>query len=63
MDVTERVFFAASTKGQIHQVNLFRKRTDAFTSQVEAVGGGGPGSAELINLDQDAEKERLISAG
>jgi pre-rRNA-processing protein IPI3 len=66
MDATERVFFAASPNGQVHQVNLFRRRTDKFGQRneiPEAVGGGGQGSAEMIALEEDAEKKRLISVG
>lgn len=65
MDTTERVFFAASPNGHIHQVNLFRKRMDKFGQRIEiseAVGGGGQGSAEMIAFE-DAEKKRLISVG
>lgn len=66
MDATERVFFAASPSGQIHQVNLFRRRIDNFgqrSEAFEAVGGGGQGSAEMIAFDEEAEKKRLISVG
>lgn len=68
MDATERVFFAASPDGQIHQVNLFRPRKDKVSQRdgaasMEAVGGGGHGSAEMIALEEDAEKKRLISVG
>lgn len=69
MDATERVFFAASPDEQIHQVNLFRPRKDKVSNQgggptsMEAVGGGGQGSAEMIALEEDAEKKRLISVG
>lgn len=69
MDATERVFFAASPDGQIHQVNLFRPRKDKVSNHgggsasMEAVGGGGQGSAEMIALEEDAEKKRLISVG
>lgn len=65
MEVTERFFFAASSNGQIHQVNLFRRRIDTFgqpSEMYEAVGGGGQGSAEMIGFE-DAERKRLISVG
>lgn len=66
MDPTERVFFAASPEGQVHQVNLYRPYANKIShhfDSMEAVGGGGHGSAELIALEEDAEKKRLISIG
>ncbi|KAF8317122.1 WD40 repeat-like protein [Clavulina sp. PMI_390] len=66
MDMTERVFFAASRDGDVHQVNLYRRRTEQTSERgpaMEAVGGGGQGSAELIGLEEDAQKKRLLSVG
>lgn len=66
MDLTERVFFAASPQGNIHQVNMFRKRVDQFgrrNGPMEAVGGEGQGTAERIGMEESAEKERLITVG
>lgn len=63
-DVTERLFFAASSDGSIHQVNLFKQRDDKLSRIMEAVGGGG--STDVIRMtdeDQEAAKRRLISVG
>lgn len=64
-DVTERLFFAASADGSIHQMNLFRVREDKFGRAVtEAVGGTGISDVIRINDDdQDATRKRLISVG
>ena len=62
--MTERLFFAASRDGFIHQVNLFRQRDDKLSRVLEAVGGGG--STDVIRMtdeDQEAAKKRLISVG
>ncbi|KAF7317909.1 WD40 repeat-like protein [Mycena kentingensis (nom. inval.)] len=60
-DVTERVFFAASPEGSVHQVNLFRERDGP--GNYEAVGGAG--SADIIRIGDEerskAQKRRLIS--
>ncbi|KAH9014165.1 WD40 repeat-like protein [Lactarius deliciosus] len=54
-DLTERLFFAASTDGSIHQVNLFRTRANKSGGYVaEAIGGAG------VN---DVLLRRLISVG
>ncbi|ETW79118.1 hypothetical protein HETIRDRAFT_156059 [Heterobasidion irregulare TC 32-1] len=64
-DVTERLFFAASTDGSIHQVNLFSVREDKTGGRItEAVGGAGV--SDIIRIgDQDPReaKKRLISIG
>ncbi|KAJ3475698.1 hypothetical protein NLI96_g11667 [Meripilus lineatus] len=61
-DITERVFFAASDDGSIHQVNLFRQRRDKFGR--EAVGGAGSADVVRVNEeDEQAAKRRLISVG
>ncbi|KAH9935059.1 WD40 repeat-like protein [Amylocystis lapponica] len=62
-DVTERLFFAASADGSIHQVNLFRVREDKFgRAAMEAVGGAGVSDVVRINdEDERAAKKRLIS--
>ena len=62
-DPTERMFFAASVDGSIHQVNLFSQREDRFAA---AVGGGGV--ADPIRIGDDSgstgpTKKRLISVG
>ncbi|OSX64261.1 hypothetical protein POSPLADRAFT_1137645 [Postia placenta MAD-698-R-SB12] len=64
-DVTERLFFAASMDGSVHQVNLFRQREDKFgRAAMEAVGGGGISDVIRINdLDPQSAKKRLISVG
>ncbi|PCH44265.1 WD40 repeat-like protein [Wolfiporia cocos MD-104 SS10] len=64
-DVTERLFFAASADGSIHQVNLFRQREDTIgRGAMEAVGGGGVSDAIRIeDQDPQAARKRLISVG
>ncbi|KAH9839891.1 WD40 repeat-like protein [Rhodofomes roseus] len=64
-DATERLFFAGSADGSIHQVNLFRQREDKFgRAAMEAVGGGGVNDMIRINdEDPQAAKKRLISVG
>ncbi|KAI0793928.1 WD40 repeat-like protein [Fomes fomentarius] len=64
-DPSERLFFAASADGSIHQVNLFRQREDKFTrAAMEAVGGAGVSDVIRINdTDPNAAKKRLISVG
>ncbi len=64
-DFSERLFFAASADGSIHQVNLFRQREDKFTrAAMEAVGGTGVSDVIRINdTDPNAAKKRLISVG
>ncbi|KAH9995419.1 WD40-repeat-containing domain protein [Russula compacta] len=59
-DVTERLFFAASGDGSIHQVNLFRTRIDKTRGPIaEAVGGAGVG--DVLSVAEDANKRRLVS--
>ncbi|PPR03196.1 hypothetical protein CVT26_008044 [Gymnopilus dilepis] len=65
-DVTERLFFAASSDGSIHQVNMFRERESKLGGIVtEAVGGAGV--TDVIRIDDDATREarkkRLIRVG
>lgn len=64
-DLSERLFFAASADGSIHQVNLFRQREDKFSrAAIEAIGGGGVSDAIRVNdMDTTATKKRLISVG
>ncbi|PIL25003.1 hypothetical protein GSI_12891 [Ganoderma sinense ZZ0214-1] len=63
-DVSERLFFAASTDGSIHQVNLFRQREDKFSRAMEAVGGAGASDVIRINdTDPAAARKRLIAVG
>ncbi|EPS94549.1 hypothetical protein FOMPIDRAFT_148872 [Fomitopsis schrenkii] len=64
-DTTERLFFAGSGDGSVHQVNLFRQRVDKFGhAAMEAVGGGGVNDTIRINdEDPQAAKKRLISVG
>ncbi|KAG7093749.1 hypothetical protein E1B28_007400 [Marasmius oreades] len=50
-DVTERLFFAASSDGSIYQMNLFRER--------EAVGGGGV--SDVVHATDETRNERLIT--
>ncbi|KAJ6624937.1 WD40 repeat-like protein [Mycena sp. CBHHK59/15] len=65
-DLTERMFFAASKDGSIHQMNLFRYREDKSGGHVmEAIGGAGV--TDIIRVGDEeqrrAQKRRLISAG
>ncbi|CCL99676.1 uncharacterized protein FIBRA_01697 [Fibroporia radiculosa] len=64
-DITERLFFAASADGSIHQVNMFRQREDKFGSAaLEAVGGAGMNDVVRIDIqDTRTAKKRLISTG
>ncbi|KAI0272527.1 WD40-repeat-containing domain protein [Gloeopeniophorella convolvens] len=64
-DVTERLFFAASADGSVHQVNLFHTRTDKTGGRVaEAVGGAGVNDVLRIgDEDPHTNKRRLISVG
>ncbi|KAI0331448.1 WD40 repeat-like protein [Cubamyces sp. BRFM 1775] len=64
-DPTERLFFAASADGSIHQVNLFRQREDKYSrAAMEAVGGAGVSDVIRINdIDPKDAKKRLISIG
>ena len=64
-DVTERFFFAASSDGSIHQVNLFRTRIDKTGGRVaEAIGGAGVSDVLSVgNEDPGASKRRLVSVG
>jgi len=64
-ELTERLFFAASTEGSVHQVNLFRTRTNQSGGYVaEAVGGGGVNDVFPVGDDDlSTNKRRLISVG
>ncbi|KAI0766912.1 WD40 repeat-like protein [Trametes elegans] len=64
-DPTERLFFAASANGSIHQVNLFRQREDKYSrAAMEAVGGAGVSDVIRINeIDPKDARKRLISTG
>jgi pre-rRNA-processing protein IPI3 len=64
-DLTERLFFAASTDGSIHQVNLFRTKANKTGGYVaETVGGGGVNDIlSIADDDPSANKRRLISVG
>ncbi|KAH9975991.1 WD40 repeat-like protein [Lactifluus volemus] len=64
-DVTERFFFAASSDGSIHQVNLFRTRIDKTGGRVaEAIGGAGVSDILSVgNEDPSASKRRIVSVG
>ncbi|KAF8920803.1 WD40-repeat-containing domain protein [Mucidula mucida] len=64
-DFTERLFFAASSDGSIHQMNLFRQRENKNNGrQLEAIGGAGV--TDTIRLDDEGyipSNRRLISVG
>jgi len=61
-DLTERIFFAASADGHIHQMNLFRQRETKPGGQfIEAVGGAGIN--DVIRVSEEdcvSQKKRLI---
>ncbi|KAJ8515714.1 hypothetical protein ONZ45_g6887 [Pleurotus djamor] len=58
-DLTERMFFAGSEDGSIHQMNLFRQADDK--GPAEAIGGAGV--AGIIRVDEAPieRRKRLIS--
>lgn len=61
-DVSERMFFAGSPDGSVHQVNLFRERDHKYGGKViEAIGGAG--TADLVRVDdpESVAKTRLIT--
>ncbi|KAH9479497.1 Pre-rRNA-processing protein IPI3 [Psilocybe cubensis] len=65
-DVTERLFFAASSDGSVHQMNLFYERESKLSGVVtEAIGGAGV--TDIIRVDDDVDREarrkRLINLG
>ena len=65
MDLSERVFFAASPEGDLHRVNLIRKKADLFPNRqrLEAIGGGGV-SGQVVRLSEEGpEVSRLIRVG
>ena len=53
-DVTERVFFAGSADGDIHQVNLFKQLKGMQRGVLEAVGGAG--STDAIRITEEDEE-------
>ncbi|KAI9438891.1 WD40-repeat-containing domain protein [Lactarius psammicola] len=59
------LFFAASTDGSIHQVNLFRTRSNTSGGYVaEAIGGAGVNDVLSVRDDDSStNKRRLISVG
>ncbi|KAG8878044.1 Pre-rRNA-processing protein ipi3 [Tulasnella sp. 331] len=65
LDPAERVLFAASPDGFIHQVNLFRERHDRAsksTGAIEALSGFGPDDATRIDdNEQGFQLKRLIN--
>jgi pre-rRNA-processing protein IPI3 len=63
-DPTERIFWAASPDGSIHQMNLFRQRDDKLGGQVtEAIGGAGVSDIIRVGEMRESQKKRLISVG
>ncbi|CAK5273820.1 unnamed protein product [Mycena citricolor] len=65
-DATERLFFAASKDGSIHQMNLFKQREDkSGAARVDAIGGAGV--TDIIRAGEEdtrkAQKRRLILLG
>jgi len=63
-DRTERIFFASSLKGNVHRINLYRKRQDRIqTLALEAVGGGAANGEHVQIATLDGETARLISVG
>jgi len=64
-DAAERLFFAASGDGSIHQVNLYRTRIDK-THGLMAEAVGGAGVSDILSAaenEQDASNRRLVSVG
>ena len=61
-DLTERIFFAASADGYVHQMNLFRQRETKSGGQfIEAVGGAGINDVIRVGEEDGAPpKKRLI---
>ena len=62
----ERVFFAASPKGDIYRINLYRKRKDQVQTAIaamEAIGGGAANGEQIQITGLDAESSRLIPIG
>ncbi|KIJ62015.1 hypothetical protein HYDPIDRAFT_183001 [Hydnomerulius pinastri MD-312] len=70
-DITERLFFASSPDGSIHQTNLFRERPSKTQGQgpiIEATGGAG--LSDIIRIGthdptdpDDTARKRLIEVG
>jgi pre-rRNA-processing protein IPI3 len=64
-DAAERLFFAASGDGSIHQVNLYRTRIDKTHGRV-AEGIGGAGVSDTLSVaenERDASNRRLVTVG
>ncbi|KAL4062481.1 WD40-repeat-containing domain protein [Scleroderma citrinum] len=62
-DISERMFFAASPDGSVHQVNLFRERDSKHGGKI-IVAIGGAGTSDIIRVDdENVGKTRLITVG
>jgi len=61
MDPSERVFFAASPNGSIHQVNLIRKPLNKVGHRVEPAEPTATGDIIRIDGQEVDENNRLIS--
>jgi pre-rRNA-processing protein IPI3 len=63
-DAAERLFFAASGDGSIHQVNLYRTRIDKTHGRLaEAVGGAGVSDTSVTENERDTSNRRLVTVG
>ncbi|TFK18988.1 pre-rRNA-processing protein IPI3 [Coprinopsis marcescibilis] len=63
-DITERFFFAASEKGSVYKINLFRQKAGVSGQASAAVGGSGANDVMRIENDIiEAQKKRLIQVG
>jgi pre-rRNA-processing protein IPI3 len=64
-DAAERLFFAASGDGSIHQINLYRTRIDKTHGRVaEAIGGAGVSDAlSGAENERDSSNRRLVTVG
>lgn len=64
-DAAERLFFAASGDGSIHQVDLYRTRIDKTHGRMaEAVGGAGVGdTSSVAENERNASNRRLVTVG
>lgn len=59
-DAAERLFFAASGDGSIHQVNLYRTRIDRTHGRLAEVVGGA-GVSDTAENERDASNRRLVT--
>jgi pre-rRNA-processing protein IPI3 len=60
----ERFFFAATGKGSIYKINLFRQKSRFGGHVLEAVGGSGANDVMRTESDIiEAQKKRLIQVG